>query len=219
MAQKPILMEQIKQVQQLYQEGIAIKEIQRRVKISRNSIRKYIRKLDNIHVLSDRELAEKAYENDHQLFKTKRLHELIQYFKATDKELHKTGVTRRLLWTEYLLTHKQGYGYSQYCYHLKQWFKQSDLAMHMEYKPGDLVMIDFAGKKQQYVDKETGEVIQCEVFVACMPYSGLIFSCPVHTQRSKDFAHCINQMMRFYGAVPKTILCDNMRTAVVRSDK
>lgn len=219
MAQKPILMEQIKQVQQLYQEGIAIKEIQRRVKISRNSIRKYIRKLADTHSLSDWELADKAYENDQQLFKTKRLHELIQYFKATDKELHKTGVTRRLLWTEYLLTHEQGYGFSQYCYHLKQWLKQSDLAMHMEYKPGDLVMIDFAGKKQQYVDKETGEVIQCEVFVACMPYSGLIFSCPVHTQRSKDFAHCINQMLRFYGAVPKTILCDNLRTAVVRSDK
>jgi hypothetical protein len=33
MAQKPILMEQIKQVQQLHQDGISIKEIQRRVAI------------------------------------------------------------------------------------------------------------------------------------------------------------------------------------------
>jgi transposase len=219
MAQKPIIMEQIKQVQQLYQEGIAIKEIQRRLKISRNSIRKYIRKLDNTPTFSDQELAEKAYENEQQLFKTKRLFELIQYFKTTDRELHKTGVTRRLLWTEYILSHEQGYGYSQYCYHLKQWFKHSDLAMHMEYIPGDLVMIDFAGKKLHYVDKQTGEVISCEVFVACVPYSGLIFSCAVHTQRTIDFAYCINQMLRFYGAVPKTILCDNLKTAVVRSDK
>lgn len=219
MAQKPILMEQIKQVQQLHQDGISIKEIQRRMNISRNSIRKYIRKLGNHNALSDRELAEKAYENEQQLLKTKRLHELIQYFKETDKELHRTGVTRRLLWTEYMLRHDQGYGYSQYCYHLKEWFKQSDLAMHMEYTPGDLVMIDFAGKKQRYVDKHTGEVISCEVFVACMPYSGLIFCCAVPSQQTNDFAHCINQMMRFYGAVPKTILCDNLKTAVVRSDK
>jgi transposase len=219
MAQKPILMVQIKQVQQLYQSGISIKEIQRRLHISRNSIRKYIRKLGATTALSDKALADCAYNNEQQLFKTKRLHELIQHFKSTDRELHRTGVTRRLLWTEYMLHHEQGYAYSQYCYHLKQWLKQSDLAMHMEYTPGDLVMIDFAGEKQKYVDKETGAIISCEVFVACMPYSGLVFCYAVPSQKTKDFAHCLNQMLQFYGAVPKTILCDNLRTAVVRSDK
>lgn len=219
MAQKPIRMEQIKQVQQLHKDGVSIKEIKRRLNISRNSVRKYIRLVGKTPDLPDKELAEKAYDNEVQLQKTARLHELIQYFKATDKELHKTGVTRRLLWTEYLLTHNNGYGYSQYCYHLKQWFKQSDLAMHMEYTPGDVMMIDFAGKKQSYVDKQTGEIIECEVFVASLPYSGLIFSYAVHSQQSADFAECIHQMLRFYGGVPKTILCDNLKTAVTRSCK
>lgn len=219
MAQKPIRMEQIKQVQQLHNDGVSIKEIKRRLNISRNSVRKYIRLVGNTPDLPDKELAEKAYDNETQLQKTARLHELIQYFKATDKELHKTGVTRQLLWTEYLLTHNNGYGYSQYCYHLKQWFRQSDLAMHMEYTPGDIMMIDFAGKKQSYVDKQTGEIIECEVFIASLPYSGLIFSYAVPSQQTADFAECINQMLRFYGGVPKTILCDNLKTAVTRSCK
>jgi transposase/DNA-binding CsgD family transcriptional regulator len=219
MAQKPILMEQIKQVQQLHQDGISIKEIQRRVNISRNSVRKYIRILDAKGTLTDKELAEKSYHNEAQVLKTKRHHALIQYFKTTDKELHKTGLTRRLLWTEYVLSHEHGYGYSQYCYHLKQWFKQSDLAMHMEYKPGDVIMIDFAGKKLNYVDKQTGEVIACEVFVATLPYSGLIFCYAVPSQKTNDFADCMNQMLKFYGAVPKTILCDNLKTAVTKSCK
>ncbi len=218
MAQKPIQMEQIKQVQQLHKDGVPIKEIKRRLNISRNSVRKYIR-LVGTKCLSDKELAEKAYNNEVQLQKTTRMHELIQYFKVTDKELHKTGVTRRLLWTEYLLTHTNGYGYSQYCYHLKQWFKEADLAMHMEYTSGDIMMIDFAGKKQRYVDKQTGEIIECEVFVASLPYSGLIFCYAVPSQQTADFADCIHQMLRFYGGVPKTILCDNLKTAVTRSCK
>ena len=39
-------------------------------------------------------------------------------------ELAKTGVTRLLLWNEYMQKHPDGYGYSQYCYHLKQHHKR-----------------------------------------------------------------------------------------------
>ena len=73
MAQKQILMEQ-KQVQQLHQHGIPIKEIQRRLNISRNSVRKYNSKLGNHNGLSDQELVEKTYKNEVQLQKTARMH-------------------------------------------------------------------------------------------------------------------------------------------------
>ena len=39
------------------------------------------------------------------------------------------------------------------------------------YKPGEKLMVDFAGDKLSYVDPDTGEIIKVEVFVACMPYS------------------------------------------------
>ena len=47
MAQKPIEMEQLKQVLQLSKEGVAIREIARRVGISRNSVRSYLRVLED----------------------------------------------------------------------------------------------------------------------------------------------------------------------------
>lgn len=219
MAQKPIMMEQLKQVLQLKDDGVSIREIALRVGISRNSVRKYLGKLQHKDSLPDKELAEQAYNNESILHKTARLHQLIQYFKTTGDERRKTGVTRQLLWNEYLLKHPDGYGYSQYCYHLAQWFKQADLAMHMEYTPGDMMMIDFAGKKQSYVDKETGEIISCEVFIATLPFSGLIFCYAVHSQKTSDFAQCINSMLKFYAGVPSTILCDNLKTAVTKSDR
>jgi DNA-binding CsgD family transcriptional regulator len=48
MAQKPITMEQIKQMLQLYRDGIHIREISRRVGISRNSVRKYLVRVKKI---------------------------------------------------------------------------------------------------------------------------------------------------------------------------
>ena len=64
MAQKPITMEQLKQILQLKNDGIGIREIARRTGISRNSLRKYLLQLDDhTENLSTKELADKAYNN------------------------------------------------------------------------------------------------------------------------------------------------------------
>jgi transposase len=55
--------------------------------------------------------------------------------------------------------------------------------------------------------------------VAILPFSGLIFCLAVASQRTADFIGCINAMLRFYAGVTITILCDNLRTAVIRPDR
>ena len=91
--------------------------------------------------------------------------------------------------------------------------------MHLEYQPADMIMVDFAGKKQRYVDVYSGEVIECQVFVSILPYSGLIFCKAVHSQQTADFTECINSMLKYYAGVPATILCDNLKTAVIRPSR
>lgn len=220
MSQKPITMDHLKQVLQLKRDGVAIKEIVRRIGISRNSVRKYLAKFDiDAEQVSNKVLADTAYNNVQLEHDTLRLQNLIQYFKYASAELTKTGVTRQLLWHEYLQRYPDGYAYSQFCYHLKAYHRNSDLSMHLEYKPGDMIMVDFAGKKRYYVDEQTGERIECEVFVAILPYSGLIFCYAVHTQQTADLTTCFNEMLQFYGGCPATILCDNLKTAVIRPSK
>lgn len=220
MAQKPITMEQLKQILQLKNDGIGIREIARRTGISRNSVRKYLSQLDGDTVhLSNKELADKAYNNEQLENNTQRKLQLFAHFKYAESELGKTGVTRLLLWNEYLQQHPGGYAYSQYCDQFKQYLKHKDVSMHLEYNAADIMMVDFAGKKQYYVDPSTGERIGCEVFVAILPFSGLIFCEAVLSQKTHDFAACINAMLRFFAGVPATILCDNLKTAVIRSDR
>lgn len=219
MAQKPIAMEQLKQVLQLQSDGISIREIARRVGISRNSVRKYLLRFKVSENTSDIELADKAYNNDLLELEAERLRQVTNHFNTAGAELSKTGVTRQLLWQEYLSLHPDGYSYSRYCHHLNQYLKNRDLSMHLEYQASDMIMIDFAGKKQYYIDPSTGEQIPCEVFVAILPFSGLIFCQAVHSQQTTDFTHSINAMLKFYGGVPATIVCDNLKTAVKRADR
>jgi transposase len=224
MSQKPIVMEQLKQILQLRNDGIGIREIARRIGISRNSVRKYFALLTNDEAsrsqeLSNKQLADKAYNNDLLELKTSKLQQVMLHFQYAQSELTKTGVTRQLLWNEYLQEHPDGYSYSQYCFHLHQYLQHKDLSMHMQFEAGDMIMIDFAGKKLSYINVETGELIECQVFVAILPFSGLIFCLAVHSQKTPDFITCINAMLRFYAGVPSTILCDNLKTAVTRPDR
>ena len=224
MSQKPIAMEQLKQILQLKTDGVGIREIARRTGMSRNSVRKYLALLDlneadTDEPLSNKAIADKAYHNDQLEHDADRLQQLFIHFAYAEAELAKTGVTRLLLWNEYMRQHQDGYVYSHYCYHFNQYLRHKEVSMHLEYLPGDVIMIDFAGKKQHFVDLPTGERIECQVFVAILPFSGLIFCHAVHSQQTADFTTCINAMLRYYGGVPSTILCDNLKTAVTRPSR
>ena len=224
MAQKPIAMEQLKQILQLQKDGVGIREMARRAGISRNSVRKYLLLLSKNALTTEEQsdnkiLADKAYSNDSIVHDAQRLQQLAVHFSCVHTQLNKTGVTRQLLWQEYMERHPDGYVYSHYCHHLNQYLKNRDLSMHLEYEAADMIMIDFAGKKQYYIDLSTGERIDCQVFVAILPFSGLIFCKAVHSQQTADFTDCINSLLKFYGGVPATILCDNLKTAVKRADR
>jgi transposase len=222
MAAKPIAMEQLKQVIKLYREGQSIKGIVRLTGLSRNTVRSYLSRAseDVCHTTqTDKALADIFYNQDVAAYKSDRYRQLLKHFEGVDRELSQPGVTRQLLWREYLEVHPDGYAYSQYCYHLQQFLRNKDVVMHLEYTPGEQIMVDFAGKKYHYTDEQTGERICCQVFVATLPYSGLIFCIAVPSQKIPDMLEATNQLLHYVGGVTQTILCDNLRTAVTRSDR
>ena len=129
---------------------------------------------------------------------------LLPYFreKLTNRKLH---VTRQLLYDEYRKTHPDGYCKSQFYEHLKQnLVAQKDITtvLAMAYKPGEKLMVDFAGDKMPYIDPDTGEIKKAEVFVACMPYSDYIFIYCVPSQRTEDFLFALRLCLEHLGGVP-----------------
>lgn len=223
MAAKPITMEQLKQVLKLYREGQSIKGIVRLTGLSRNTVRSYLARADEdvctTTKKTDAALADIFYNQDIAAYKSQRYQQLLNHFEGCERELSRPGVTRQLLWREYLELHADGYAYSQYCYYLQQFLGKKDVVMHLEYKPGEQTMIDFAGKKFHWVDEQTGERIPCEVFVATLPFSGLIYCLAVESQKTADLLESSNETIQYIGGVTETFLCDNMRSAVTRSDR
>jgi len=189
MAAKALSMEQLKDILRLKNDGFSIKAIVRHTGLARNTVRKYLSALNSAGIdkegisVRNKDLVI-AYNNDTTSFKGHRYNLLKEHFCYEEIELTKTGVTRQLLWLEYKEQYPDGYNYSQYCFRFNEYLRHKEVVMHLEHNAAETIMIDFAGKKLSYTDTSSGEVIECHVFVAVLPYSGLIFCKAVHSQKT-----------------------------------
>ena len=224
MANKQIEMRKVKKIFKLYTQGISRRKISSQTDISRNTVSKYIDFFQR-YKLTGYEVSSMTIEELSTLFKsepkpkTTRLSILEQYFPYFDKELKRTGVTRYLLWEEYISKHPNGFGRSQFFYWYSQWRKEVSPVMHFEHKAGDKLFIDFTGKKLTIVDEHTGEFQELEIFVCVLGSSQYTYveACP--SQKKADFIRCIENALWYYGGVPKALVVDNLKAAVTKSSR
>jgi len=141
---------------------------------------------------------------------------MIPYF---EEELKKRHVTRYIIWQEYRQDHPEGYGYSQFCFHLGQVANARKPGSILHYNPAEKLLVDFAGDTVSYIDRETGEAIQTQVFVACLPYSDYTFIMAVPSQRTDDFLYALACCLNHLGGSPKIIIPDNLKAAVIKADR
>jgi len=117
----------------------------------------------DVEALSDAELDEKIFGPK----TTKRLGRAPlpdgAYLHA---ELHRPGVTLQLLHLEYLEREPTGYRYTAFCDHYKRWLAKQKPTMRQVHVGGDKLFVDYSGKKPSIVDRESGEIIEVELFVA-----------------------------------------------------
>lgn len=144
---------------------------------------------------------------------------LSEQFPYFEKELKRTGVTLQLLWQEYKSTHTDSYAYSQFCHHFYKWRKDQKVSMPMEHKAGDKLFVDYTGKKLFYTDIETGEQVECEVFVAVLGASGQSYIEATPSQTKADWITVNQNALRYYGGVPAAIVPDCLKSAVIKADK
>lgn len=136
-----------------------------------------------------------------------------------EKELKKPGVTRKLLWEEYIDRHPDGYKLSQFNHHFVCWRGTEKPSFKVEHKAGDKLYIDYTGKKLPYVDLETGQVCQAEVFVSILVASQLIYIEASTSQKKEDLVASVQSAFIYYGGVPQAIVPDNLKSAVKKSHK
>ena len=227
MAGNTVDMSKIKQVIQLSETGISNRRIAKELDIDKETVNNYVNffrsdtlSLKELLKMEDPELKSRfragnpAYTDvRHQTFL-----DMLQEFKESLGHKH---VTRYLVWEDYRAKHPDGYCKSQFYYHLKQQLAASKPTTFLGdmYVPGEKLFIDFAGKTLEYVDIETGEIIKVQVFVACLPCTDYGFALCVPSQKMEDFLYAISKCLEALGGVPKILVSDNLKSAVIKADR
>ena len=144
--------------------------------------------------------------------------ELAALFPEMAVELKKKGTTLEWLWQKYIGEHPQGYQYSQFWLHFRQWRKSEEVSMHIEYKEGEAVLVDWAGDKLEVINGNTGQPWPLEQFVAILGASELTYVEARESQKEEDWIRANEGALRYFGGSPSAFIPDNTRTAVVRPD-
>lgn len=144
-------------------------------------------------------------------------------FAWVHRELARVGVTLQLLWGEYQLAAQQRnerpYQYSQFCELYAAWRNQRRLSMRQVHRPGEKMFVDYSGNKPRVVDRETGEVMAVELFVAVLGASNYTFAEATLTQTLPDFAASVVRSLEYFGAAPNILVPDQLRSAVSKPDR
>lgn len=141
-------------------------------------------------------------------------------FTLMHSELKKKGVTRQLLWEEYVADHPtHHYKYSQYCHLYQQWCKRQKLSMRQTHQAGDKMFVDYAGPTVPIINAETGETSAAQIFVAVLGASNYTFAEATLTQQLQDWIGSHVRAFEYFGGVPRTVVPDNLKSAVSRSDR
>lgn len=206
---------------------MSIKSISSAFHVSRNTVRKYVRRyqesgltLDQLMTMSEEKLQELFLDNQNRSRKpSPRMDELEALIPDYVKRLSRKGVTVKSLHDEYLREHPDGYKYSTFKRAVRRQKYHVRVVGHVDHLAGDQMYIDYAGDKLEIVDAETGEVRFVEVFVAILPCSHYTYCEAVWSQKKEDLIVACENALHFFGGAPMAIVPDNLKAAVTRSDR
>lgn len=214
----------IRQLLQLKKNGRSNRSCGELLGINRNTINAYVKVFkqsdltyDELLSKSDlalRELFPQADTKDATRYK-----KLIEYLPQVYADRSLPGFTLRNCWSVYKETYPNGYGFTQFTGHYNRLYKKKKASMPQVHTVGETVFVDYAGKKPKIINKDTGELIELELFVAILPWSNYTFAEASYSQKKEDFIGSMNRCLAFFGGSPVAVVSDNLKSAVTKACK
>jgi len=223
MANKLDIMD-LKQIINLHLDGMSNRQIAITLSLNRNTVNHYLGSLKSSNE-SMESLAKLENTTLEELFSPKttinndRFSALMKFFETMHPQRHHPGFTLQYHYQLYAGQTKDAYSYTQFTTHYQRKYKQAKGSMKLDHQAAKELYVDFAGKKLEVVDPDTGEIREVEVFVATLPFSQYTYVEACKSQKREDFVECLNNALRFFGGVPMAIVSDNLKSAVTRSSK
>jgi hypothetical protein len=87
--------------------------------------------------------------------------------------------------------------------------------MRQDHRPGDTLQVDYAGDTVVVMDH--GQVREAQIFVACLPFSGLIYAEATWSQQVEDWLGAHVRALGYLGGVPGALVPDNLKSGVSKA--
>ena len=128
------------------------------------------------------------------------------------------------IWLDYKKENPNGYQLSQfyklYGDYIRDIYGSAKASMPVERIPGEKLYIDWVGDQPELLlDTSTGELLKVHIFTTTMGFSSLIYAEVFLDEKLPQFIAGVVHALSFYGAVPKYLVPDNLKTAVSRHSK
>jgi transposase len=225
MANKSISMGKVRQIIKLHSQGISKKSIAKRLGMSKNTVRAYLEAYQRLRT-SWEELKAKSDQELNSLFHPPnqtpingKLKLLLDFFPQMDKELRRRGMTVSLQYKKFKAEHPDSFGPTRFYHYYNQWKKKIHPVMHIEHKVGDKMYVDFAGATLPYVDPDTGEIKDAQIFVAILGWSQYTYVEAMRNQTIEEFIAACENALRYFKGCPLAIVPDNLKSAVFKANK
>ncbi len=213
-------MRNIKEVLRLEAEGFSSREIARSLKLGRTTVQRYRGRAARAGLswplppeLTESELEARLFPPPPPAGTPRG----VPDWKHIAKELRRPGVTLQLLWLEYKAVHPEGCQYSRFCDLFREWKGSLDPVLRQEHRAGEKAFVDYAGQTVPVVDRETGEVLEAQVFVGVLGASNLTFAEATASQSLPDWIGSHVRMFDSFGGVPELIVPDNLGSGVTKA--
>jgi transposase len=216
----------VKLILELREAGMSRNMIAATRHISKLSVSDVIHKADGMPV-SYRDVKDKSDDEVYGMFYPDK-HRFEKLYEDPDyghvhSELKRTGVTLKLLWEEYRvqcgLKGTLPMGYSKYCEGYAAHTAKNSLTSHLVHKPGIAVEVDWSGTGMEFADTATGELVKVCLFVATLPFSQYSYVEPCMDMKEDTWLKCHVNMFEFFDGSTVRIVCDNLKTGVVKHPK
>lgn len=141
-------------------------------------------------------------------------------FSEIHQELKRKGMTKLLLWQEYLSVNPDNaYKYTQFCNLYSAWLKKQKRSMRQHHMAGEKLFIDYCGPTVPIVNPETGEIRLAQIFVATLGASNYTYVEASDSQNQENFLMAHVNAFEFFGGVPALLIPDNLKSAVIKANR
>jgi transposase len=134
-------------------------------------------------------------------------------------EVHRLLRTRKeatlqVLHEEYIAQHPRGMRYSTFCQAYRRFARKQKSTLRFDFAAGEAALVDYAGRT---ILVEAEEPFNAQIFVAVLGGSGLVYAEATRTQQIPDWLGSHQRMFDQWDGTPRTIICDNLKSAVIRA--